>query len=352
MAKYGNRTTDNALTADEGKDSISKAFEYIEKETDWHITDREKFKNATGVYYDSKKVGSVFVEVANKKEEKGVLKIQLRPLSFDEGSIIRHIQPQIRTKRIRLPKLFLDSPLNEAAGYGFLIFEDLSPLPKIWSSLPPTQEKDFKQHKDFLKEFVHNLLPVQPFVDKPKENQLELAQESFDHYWGIAQQSSHKHFEPVEIENFKKRYFEALSRMSFEDLHFTHGHLSGLDIVYDSANDQYGVMGNLYWKWRPKYWELTFPTWNNLMHIRDKNLTFDKFLDVVNRWVNLGSTELYDHDPSTKPQYWINLFSFAMNTIMLDLGASEWKENEIQERELLLDCWKKFFDYIAKEKLK
>ncbi|MEK7589037.1 MAG: hypothetical protein AAB479_00195 [Patescibacteria group bacterium] len=91
MTTYGNRTTDNAFTADSGKDLISKAISDIEQKTDWRVTDREKFVGASGVYYDSKKVGSFFVGVTNDKKEKGVLKLQLRPLSFDEGFIIRHM---------------------------------------------------------------------------------------------------------------------------------------------------------------------------------------------------------------------------------------------------------------------
>lgn len=350
--KYGNRTTDNALIADEGGDIISRAFSFIESETDWQITDRNKFKNATGIYYDSKKVGSVFVEVTSKENIKGVLKIQLRTLTFDEGSIIRHVSPQIRSKRIRLPKIFLDNPWNEKDGYGFIIFEDLSYLPKIWSALPPEAEQDYIQHKDFLKEFIHNVLPIESFVAKPTESQFELAKESFKHYWNIAQKSSHKHFVTEEIEEFKKRYFEILSKFEFEEMHFTHGHLSGLDIVYDDQKDEYGILGNLYWKWRPKYWELTFPTWNSLMHVRDKNLTLKSFLTRVDQWVKLGATELYEHDPSDTKQYWFNLLAFAMNTIMLDLGASEWKENEIEEKQILLNCWKEFFSWIITNKLK
>ena len=351
MTTYGNRTTDNALNAGDGADVVAKALTHIESTTDWRVTDREKFKNATGIYYDSKKVGSMFFEVENGQHTKGVLKIQLQPLAFDEGSIIAQISPQIKTKRIRLPKVFLHNPWNAEDAYGFIIFEDLSALPKIWSALPPQAEKDYTQHKDFLKEFVRHLLPVTPFVEKPKETQPELLAESFDHYWKIAQQSAHQHFDAAEIETLKKRYFEIVSRMQFEDVHFTHGHLSGLDIVYDSTQNQYVLMGNLYWKWRPKYWELTFPTWNSIMHVRDKNFTLEKFLGMVNRWVELGATELYDHDPSTAKQYWFNLLYFAMNTIMLDLGASEWKENETEERQVLLNCWKQFFDWVIQNKL-
>jgi hypothetical protein len=347
MASYGNRTTENAITADPGEDLVKKAIAHIESNTDWRITNPEKFSHT--VYYDSKKVGAHFTEVQHKNGTKGILKLQLRPLSFDEGSIIRHISPQLKTDKIRLPELFLDSPWNEKDGYGFLILEDLSHLPKIWSSLPPVAEQDYAIHKKFLKEFLHNVLPVTSFAEKPIAH-LEFAHESFNHYWTIAQSSAHKHFEVGEIENLRDIYFQALEKAHFEDTHFTHGHLSGLDILYDEEQEQFILLGNLYWKWRPMYWELTFPTWNSIMQVRDKNFIFTDFLGMVNRWGALWATELYDHDPTTNQQYWINLLAFAMNTIMLDLGASEWKEGEQEEKAALLTCWKEFFNWLIKNK--
>jgi len=349
MASYGNRTTDNAFSADSGENLITKAISDIETKTEWHVTDRDKFKNLAGVYYDSKKVGSFFVEVTNSQGVRGVLKLQLRPLDFDEGSIIREVGPQIRTTKIRLPQLFGDNRWNKGDGYGYLIFEDLSHLPKIWSSIPPTEE-DYQRHKKFLKEFFNGVLPLRSSIPKPKGNQLELARESFEHYRKVAQHSSHHHITPDEIQDFKLKYFGVLEKTAFEDLHFTHGHLSGLDILFNKKEEQYVLLGNLYWKWRPMYWELTFPTWNSIMHVRDKNFTFNDFLAIVNRWSALGSTELYDHDPTTNQQYWINLLAFAMNTIMLDLGASEWEEEEKPAKQNLLERWKEFFEWIIENK--
>ncbi|MEK7125133.1 MAG: hypothetical protein AAB864_01940 [Patescibacteria group bacterium] len=350
MASYGNRTTDNAPTADSGRNLIAKAVSDIEKTTEWRVTDRAKFAGSEGIYYDSKKVGSYFIAVTNSAKAKGVLKLQLRPIAFGEGSIIRHIAPQLRTQKIRLPKIYLDTSWNEKDGYGFLIFEDLSHLPKIWSSLPPVAERDYRWHKEFIKEFLHNVLPVTPFVEKPTQTPLELARESFEHYWNIAKNSAHKHIDQSEIQSFKEQYFRVLEKVKFEDLHFTHGHLTGLDILWDQDKQQFVLLGNLYWKWRSRYWELTFSVWNSIMHVRDKSFSFNDFMGMVNRWNHLWSSELYDHDPTTNQQYWINLLGMAMNTIMLDLGSSEWKEGEQEERQALLETWKRFFNWLIENK--
>ena len=351
MSKHGNRITDNAFTADSGENLITKAFHDIEEKTEWRISDKEKFAGAHGVYYDSKKVGSFFVEIENKESTKAVLKLQLRPLPYDEGFIIRFIGDQVKSNAIRLPKIYLDNPWNEKDGYGFVIFEDLFHLSNLWQNLPTTQS-DRESHKKFLEKFTHEVLPVKSFVEKPQEPYIEQLKESFNHHYTVAQHSNHKHISDEEIQQYKEKYFKAAENLAYSDLHFTHGHLTGLDVKVDKKSNQYILLANLYWKWRPLYFELVFPVWNDLMRIRNKNFTLPDFLKILDSWNNLWRSDIYDHDPTSQEQYWAVFLLFAMNTIMLDLGASEWKENEVKEKEILLGVWKKFFDWIIENKLK
>lgn len=352
MSNHGNRITENAFNADSGEGSIDKAIEDIQK-LGWTVSNKDKFAGAHGVYYDSKKVGSFFVEVKNNDNLKGVLKLQLRPLPYDEGFIIRHIDKHNKSKRIRTPKIYLDAPWSESVGYGYLIFEDLSGFPNIWANSPPQEEKEFSSHKEFLKEFLRNVLPMEPFLKKPSITPLESARRSFDHFFKIAQNSNHKHISKNEVLEYKKKYFETLEKVKdFEDLHFSHGHLTGMDIKQNPENGDYIVLANLYWGWRPMYHELTFPIWNSLMRIRKKNLRFEEFLGNLDRWCGRWSSDLFDYNPTKRPQFWVNLFSSAMHTIMLDLGASEWKEEDHAERLILLTKWKEFFDWILEHKLK
>ena len=351
MSKHGNRITDNAFTADSGENLITKALHDIEERTEWHVSDKEKFAGVQGIYYDSQKVGSFFVEVENKKGVKGVLKLQLRPLPFDEGFIIRFIGGQIKDSTIKLPKIFLDNCWNEKDGYGFVIFEDLSRLPNLWEVMPSTQN-DRENHKKFLKEFMQNILPIKEFVKKPKESFIDQLKESFAHHYNVAQHSNHRHIDDGEVQLYKEKYFNALEKLEFNDLHFTHSHLTGLDVKVDKKNNKYILLANLYWKWRPLYYEIVFPVWNDLIRIRNENLTLKEFLEALDNWNHLWRSDIYDHDPTSSYQYWFTLLTFAMNTLMLDLGASEWKEDEIKGKTVLLKIWKEFFNWIIENKLK
>ena len=78
----GNRITDNALNSDDGQIIITRALKYIEEKTQWRPLKGEAlFK---GLYYDQHKVGSYIIRIKDGKNNLAVLKIQLRPLEFDE----------------------------------------------------------------------------------------------------------------------------------------------------------------------------------------------------------------------------------------------------------------------------
>ncbi|MBU1034438.1 type IV toxin-antitoxin system AbiEi family antitoxin [Patescibacteria group bacterium] len=133
-SRTGNRLTDNAFTADDGRKLIEQAILDIGTQFGWRPVDQSVL--FYGVYYDSTKVGSFITRVTNERGEFAVLKIQLRPLPFDEGFIMRHVQSQIKTDRVRLPRIISDAPWNEKRGYGYLILEDLSQLPHLWATRP------------------------------------------------------------------------------------------------------------------------------------------------------------------------------------------------------------------------
>src|SRR3989338_9114690 len=93
--EFGNRITANAKDADDGQVLIGGALKYIEDTYGYAPVDQEAlFK---GVYYDSKKVGSFIIMVRRENGDAAVLKLQLLPLPFDEGFIIRNIEKNLRT---------------------------------------------------------------------------------------------------------------------------------------------------------------------------------------------------------------------------------------------------------------
>ncbi|MDO8583584.1 MAG: hypothetical protein Q7R83_00195 [bacterium] len=345
---FGNRITDNALGADNGQKLIQSALSDIEQELGWQRENQSPL--FSGVYYDSQKVGSYIVRVGNQKGETAVLKLQLKPLPYDEGSIIRHVGALCGGPRIRLPVIYADKPWESARGYGYVLFEDLSVLPDLWMH-DLSDRQDRERHKNFLCLFFAEVLPMEAWSPKPTIDLKEKAKETFEHFHEIALKSDHHHSEEEEIQRMVKRYFFHLDQADPEDLHFTHGHLSGKDVKVNQKDGSFTLLANLYWSWRPKYHEIVFPIWVDLMHIQDKNLSFSTFLERVDNWCDIWREDIFDHDPTRRKSFWLRLLERSMLTVMLDLGASEWKEEERQEKQALLSCWQQFFYWIEENKL-
>lgn len=343
----GNRITDNAFNADGGKALIDSALAYIEKRHGWRPTSEKAL--FSGVYYDSQKVGSYIIRVENALKKTAVLKIQLHPLPFDEGFIIRHIDRHNKSEKIKTVKIIDDLAWDKELGFGYLLFEDISSMDDLWRGSVAT-DKDRALHKTFLDEFINKVLPIQPWMDVPRDDLKSIYKNAFEHFYGIAEKSGYQHIDKDTLEKCKKTYFEIMDKMKFEQIHFTHGHLSGKDVKCDENTGNFYLMASLYWSYRPKYHELTFPIWVDLMSIRNADLELDDMLNVINAWNKEWQAGVFDHDPAETAQYWFNLLERAMLTIMLDLGASEWTPNEKMEKAALLSVWVGLFNWIAKNK--
>jgi hypothetical protein len=341
----GNRLSDNALTADDGQALIERALAEVEREYGWRPHEASPLYR--GRFYESGKIGSFITRVTNRDGDSAVLKLQLRPVPYDEGMIIRHIRPQIRTERIRLPGILFDEPWSEEKGYGILVSEDASAFPRLWKDHCPTEE-ELKRHEDFLGEFMHYVLPIDPFLPVPDGSVRERHREMLDHFSDVAQASTHQHIDLKEVEGMKERYARILGKAAFDGFHFTHAHLSGMEIRIDPDTQAYVLFSNLLWSFRPTYYEALFPFWVDAMGIRDVNVSSDDLYSRVDRWAEMWK-RVMGEDPRKRESFRFLILERAMMTTMLDLGASEWNEDEIKTKQALLNAWKQLFERLAEE---
>ena len=346
-SSMGNQITNNAFGADDAKELIERALTEVRAKTGWYLRDEKVL--FSGHYYDRKKIGSFIARITNDRQESAVLKLQLRPLDYDEGMIIRHIQAQIKTDRVRLPVVHLDEPWEESRGYGYLIMEDASEMKRLWAEHCPT-DAELKEHAEFLDIFMHQVLPIDAFLPAPKATIREKYQEGLQHFSKIAKVSNHHHVSDEEVEQMKEVYAGILKNITFNDFHFTHGHLSGMDIFLDSSNQSYILFSNLMWSFRSMYYEVIFPLWVDMMGIRNTSVMVKDLLVRVDRWAEIWE-KVMGEDPRTSHFFWFLILERSMMTVMLDLGASEWLEGEIEEKRALLNAWKELFWFVVKNKL-
>ncbi|HVZ66846.1 MAG TPA: hypothetical protein VG917_01160 [Patescibacteria group bacterium] len=296
-----------------------------------------------GMIYDEDKLGSVIYKGIYKNKD-AVLKLQgLRP-ETDEIDIIASFKHDVKSNKIRLPKLFEASHWNEKDNYGYLITEYIT-APHIFE-MPFATDTQMARFSEFYQEYRTSI--VQPFIQKSEDEKVaaDFVLRRISMWDKIAaakgllpKRLSNKKVNQI-IERFKKIQSAELKNVKMV---FSHGHLTANDI-YDNGSE-FILLSNLYWSYRPELYDLVFGLHWCLENIQDNNYTFEEYLAYIDKWL----THFYeipfvknDHDAKRKIN--LMLLERTMGGILLDTG-SQAEDNKFANH--LLKLQTEFFDLLG-----
>ena len=115
-----------------------------------------------------------------------------------------------------------------------------------------------------------------------------------------------------------------------------------MDISIAPASGAFVLFSNLMWSYRPKYYEGIFPFWADTMGIRNPGVTGEDILVRADTWAGVLG-RVTGENPRETALFRFLILERAMMTVMLDLGASEWSEEEARAKQALLLAWKDAF---------
>ncbi|MCL5795833.1 MAG: hypothetical protein M1338_05780 [Patescibacteria group bacterium] len=233
-----------------------------------------------GQIYDNNKVGSLIYK-GIWKNKPTVLKIQgLRP-EVDEIDIINRFNHQNKSTKIKLPKLYGGSKWNEKNGYGYLLLEYIN-APQVYQS-PFASPKQIKDFCAFYQEYKTKCLYIPFFKREPNEkSSLVFTAQRVSHWLNIAQ--SKKHLTMAEVKNAEKFLILAGRHLPSIKMEFMHGHLTYNDI-FKLPNDKYILMSNLFWSYRPEFYDATFHLWAGIKGSRDLKITTKQAKNYLQSWL-------------------------------------------------------------------
>ncbi len=273
-----------------------------------------------GMIYDPDKVGSIIYKGIYQGKD-AVLKLQGLQPEIDESDILIAFAKQNKSKKIRLPYLYTYKKWDKEDGYGYLITEYLT-APRIYE-MPDVTDKQIKLFCTFYQEYKTHCLN-KPFVPTPTENAIEFVIRRVDMWQKIA------YHKKIVLERIPQKKIEALmgeyktymSKHLLPDMVFCHGHVSGADIFYDEK--EFILLSNLYWSYRPLYYDLVFGLHWCLQAFRDKEITYEKYIDYVENWLqHLYKIPVVSNDPKAKEQINCMLLERTMGAILIDTGSQE-----------------------------
>lgn len=311
----------------------------IEKKTDF-ISEKEIFR---GEVYDKDKVGSLIYK-GKWQDKPAVLKIQLIRPDIEEVDIINFFNKQNKSKKIRLPRLFKSSKWNKKGGYGYLIMEFIG-APLIYSSsfAAPEQIKNFC---DFYQEYKTKAIN-KPFFEKSADelSSLVFTVHRVSHWIKIAQAKNT--LIKSDMENIEKFISLAGKHLPGIKMEFMHGHLTYSDI-YKISEDEYMLMSNLFWSYRPEYYDATFHLWAGIKNIRDMKVDFGQVVKYVQKWIDeYKKIPFVKKDGDFERKFNIMMAERCIGALLVDLQNQEYEKDKKEHIKHLTMIFRNLFEYFA-----
>ena len=314
-----NKIIEKYFTQDDFSQREADVLAQVTAETGF-VVEKEIFR---GMIYDKSKVGSLIYK-GTLNDKPAVLKLQGLKPEVDEGEIVRRFIDQNQSKLVRVPAFYAHKVWTEERGYGYLITEYLD-VPKIFE-MPFASAEQMQDFTRFYQEYRTSAL-TRSWIEPETKDSLAFTVRRVDHWRKISEHKKRLNLE--DYTPYLVRYYPlAVKHLPSIPMVFCHGHLTANDI-YHLPDGSFVVLSNLFWSYRPQWYDLAFNIWNCLMHIRDTNYTFEQLLRYVEKWLSAyRDIPVVQQDKDFERKMNILLLERTMGAILVDLGANDFYEQE------------------------
>lgn len=270
-----NKITEKYFDNIDFADRLDRVFDSILDETGF-VTERELFR---GKIYQDDKLGSVIFK-GRYKNKKAVLKIQGIEPEMSELDIIESFNKQNKSNKIRLPKVYESKEWDKKEKFSYLVLEYIEGK-RIFEP-PMATSKQIDEFVDFYKELKSRAIS-RSFIKRSDsdKNVIQFFSERVSIWSQIA--LSQKKLKAQNTRIAQEFINVSLRKMSNIKMEFTHGHLSYDDVIKNKKG-KYVLMSNLFWSYRPEYYDAVFNIWASIKSMRDKRVKSAKMIDYIEKW--------------------------------------------------------------------
>ena len=329
-----NKITEKYFIQTDFSKKSTKALKKAVSETKFEIS-KEIWR---GVIYSQNKVGSVIFD-GKYQNRPAILKLQGLKTELDEIKIHQLFNKFNKSKTVRLPELYDGKRWNEQSGFGYSIQEKISG--KNIFKMPFASPSQKKLFADFYNEYKNKVVAKAWWPNKINTNAFVLNR--LENWIKICKHE--KTWDEKEM-GTRVKLFKTLVNTKFNSIPmvFSHGHLTANDVFID--NGKFILMSNLFWSYRPKYYDLAFNVWACLLKLSSSD-SFKKANQLIADWIKMYKTipwvkKQKDFDETFK----LLLLERLIGTIIVDLGLIRKQSNCRMKK------WKlhlKLFDSLIKE---
>jgi hypothetical protein len=322
-------------------DNAQGIIDELTERLHFHI-DRPLFR---GTIYDASRLGSIIYK-GKWKGKDAALKIQGLQLPRDEYELIDGFVEQNGSARIRTPHIFKHEPWDENKGYGFLLMEYVADPPVL--TLPNPSQKEIETFLHFFTELKTRAV-TRPWVGQTEheKSSIRLMRHRVTQWVAIAKERGHFNAESLvpRIQLFNNRLEQTQPEIPME---FMHAHMAGREVHQHHESGQFIMFANLYWGWRPKYYDCAFIVWAIIKNPASPLMNEHEVLECITRWKQIfQNLSWIKNDPTFSKHFDLMMLERLIGTLIIDLEAQEYKNQA--DKQALYSRLVPVFDTLASQ---
>lgn len=305
------------------------------------LEDLEEISRA--MIYDSDKVRTVHF-MGYFEGSKIILKINLLEPDIDELDIILQFKEVSRSKRIKLPEVFAAQRWDSEKGYGYIV-EEYIEGEKIYNG-GLMSEEEVSNYLDFFQDYKENVTSKPFFHTDGVSIALHLALTRVVNWYQIALEKDTLN---KEINNFYRNYLTIIAKkLSDVPVSFIHARLTSNYVLKKDNN--YYLVANCLWGFRPKYYEASFHIWDSLLTNKDYTKSSHDVWNYIMRWETKYRQTVYKNDYQFENGFYVMLLERCIGALLIDIHNV--KDITDQEKEYLINLFTDIFSKCYEKILK
>ncbi len=300
-----------------------------------------------GRIYDKDKIGSLIHEGVYRGRP-AVLKLQFLRPELDELDMIGSFNGQNRSGSVRLPVIYEGKRWDAKTGFGYLLMERIE-APPIYKN-PLASREEMEKFLRFYEEYKSKALnkPFFPPSDGERSS-LVFTVLRVSNWARIADSKG-------ELTGEKVRRLEIFFGLADKHLptikmRFVHGHLSP-DDIFALPSGEFVLMSNLFWSYRPEYYDAAFHLWWSLKSLQDLAMTPQKVISYIEAWKRgYERLSFIKKDDDFERKFHFMILERVLGAILIDIENQNYPKDKHKHIEHLSGLFIRVFDHYG-DKLK
>ena len=107
-------------------------------------------------------------------------------------------------------------------------------------------------------------------------------------------------------------------------------------------------MSNLFWSYRPEFYDTTFHLWSGIKSIRDENIIFEQIKKYIQNWINqYKKLPIIRQDSDFEKKFNIIMAERCIGALLVDIQNQNYGINRDNHVARLTELFRELFKYFT-----